>query len=231
MNIEIEKGISDFSLIIHPDDTSKIEMYESKMICENTIQNLLPVKERVINDRICYIYDVTGMQSLKDEFNTREIDFADVKELIKTIIDVGKALDEFLLTEDNLRLEQENVYIKNRHFYFLYFPCNETRISESLSRLSEFLISRVNHNDDSAVKMAYGFYNMVYSGDYAFDKLFSEYNGDSKCLEGENSDTDFYEEEALEEREYDGGSNKYKYLFSIIIIPLVLCIMAILGKI
>ena len=78
-------------------------------------------------------------------------------------------LEGFLLDPGHLWFSQESIFKNNRDgsFWFCYCPEGKENITEGFQKLMEYLLTKIDHKDQRAVKMAYHIYDQVIKEGYS----------------------------------------------------------------
>lgn len=254
VKIGFNNNINGSFLAVEVAESEQIIQYESRMLCENKIPYLIDTDMKIINDKIIFHYDINNCMSLRKRTERNELDGDDVYIVINSLVQLGKSLDDYLLTENHLILYPDLLFYRDNTDYleFIYYPCGAGNIEEALTALSEFLIRNINHSDPNAVMLAYKFFDMVNNKDFAFDVILENYklsssldvkkNNYDNALESSTinkgevkedieNDLDMDIADFYRYKESDIGFFSRNHFFSIIILASVLCIIAILGKI
>lgn len=178
MKTKVERTINEAYLIIEDDIkeendyTDGIE-FEIHMLKENAIEGLLPVGCRKKEGINTFMYSVRGYTSLFDMYENKEIRSEMLSVIIQGLQDTLSRLEEYLIKTDHILLDPQYVFINSvsEKLSLCVFPYSKSSLSEELKLLSEYLISKTDHNENRAIDLAYGLYRQVMSGDYRFDEL------------------------------------------------------------
>lgn len=145
------------------------EFFEEKMLRYNQLEGLLiPFSETRDTERKMW-YEITGKQSLELVLSNREMGQKLFCQLLSQLCSVIEKLDAFLLSENGMLLEAESIFIdrKTGQTVFTYLPGKTGLLAESMQRLVEYLLSRIDHKDMMAVKIAYEVYEKTLKDGYA----------------------------------------------------------------
>ena len=127
-------------LIIREDEMTG-DAYQRKMITENRIRGLLPCQIRYINGETLLYYEITSKQSVKGLFEGKHLTMKELKGLFISLKMVMEETASFLLPEDGLLIEPDMIFteLEKEEFYFVYDPFSESRGTQTLITLLEFL--------------------------------------------------------------------------------------------
>lgn len=145
------------------------ELFEEKMLRYNQLEGLLiPFSETRDTERKMW-YEITGKQSLELVLSNQEMGQELFCQLLSQLCSVIEKLDTFLLSENGMLLEAESIFIdrKTGQAVFTYLPGKTGLLAESLQRLVEYLLSKIDHKDMMAVKIAYEVYEKTLKEGYA----------------------------------------------------------------
>ena len=119
MQIEYIREIRDTYMQIETDNPGG---YRMKMITNNEISGLLKVTSRVVNGKTRYLYRITSMTNMEDEFQKKNMEFKDLEELMKAFSTVFSSMEDFLLDYGGLYLAPTDIYkdIKTGECIFTY---------------------------------------------------------------------------------------------------------------
>lgn len=147
--------------------------YEYPMITENKIPGLLRCLSSSENGKLQFWYEIGGRQTLKDWIAIKK---AGSELLRKLMIALAKAMEkagEYLLSEDGISLEPEQIFIdaKTQEILFCYRPCQKTDFSEAMKGFMEYYLSHMDHGDREKTKKCYDVYERCQEGYTAPDEL------------------------------------------------------------
>ena len=183
MEIEYIREIRDTYMQM---EASKASGYQMKMITSNEIPGLLRVNSRVVNGKTRYMYRITSMMNMEDEFHKRNMDFKDLEGLMKGFSVIFSSMEDYLLDYSGLILKPECIFkdIKTGEWKFAYTDSSEPSFEEGMKDFFEYVIRNINHKDIKAVTMAYGIYKRICEGNINPQDLF-EYEIKDDVEEGE----------------------------------------------
>lgn len=169
----IERELNHTYLVL--DFTTDEGDYRERMLRENSISGLLPVKKRFINALSEDFIDVTGLQSLEDMFFVKDMQKADINRLAESIKRVGDAAAECFLDEENILLDPKFIFydIAKDSYRFVCYPLNgqSQRPNDNIKTLLLFLMQHI-ENDDELIKRVYSAYGYSEAGRLTFASLY-----------------------------------------------------------
>lgn len=183
MEIEYVREVKDTFMQI---ESAKKDNYQMKMIMNNHIPGLLEINYRMVNGKTRYLYRISSMINMEDEFHKKNLCFEDLQALIKAFLKLFSSMENFLLDFNGLMLTPDTVYkdIRTSEWQFAYFVDKESDFEDDMKEFFEYIIRNVNHKDIRAVTMAYGIYKRICEGNFNPSELF-EYEEKDDIEEGE----------------------------------------------
>lgn len=205
--------------------------YGVKMLCDNPIKGLLSLSLHVFNGEKELYYDISTKQPLNVLYEKREMKKEDLEKLFLGLKAALRNLEEYLLDIERLVIKSEYIYIHSadESINLLYYPCEREEFEKEVYEFAEYILDRINNEDQQAVVYAYGFYRYIKEeqGDLseALERLLGEkeIKQDETAMESEEeeskntdnpwNDMDFYadEEEVMENQKLEKGNEKRKY--------------------
>lgn len=139
--------------------------YQHKMITENRMKHLLPCKIRYVDESSNFYYEISSRQSLRSMFEKREIGHEQLLCLFESIKAAVEELDAFLLDSRCLILHPDYIFgePETEEYFFLYYPYYIEEKEDEMTGMSltEFLVDRIDHEQEEAVDAAYKIYEMA----------------------------------------------------------------------
>lgn len=159
MKIEYIRNLTGSHMIIKDADYP-YENSELLMLLNNQVPGLLELQVIISNGKMEYWYDITGTTSLGTMMELFSLDGHKLRRMIEDIYDMNCQLEEYLLDGQNVAYLPELIYYdRNLEKYrFCYLPGVKTEAGNSIQTLAEYLLTKIDHKDQSAVKMGYAFY-------------------------------------------------------------------------
>ena len=159
-------------LIIREDEMTGDD-YQRKMITENRIRGLLPCQIRYINGETLLYYEITSKQSVKGLFEGKHLTMKELKGLFISLKMVMEETASFLLPEDGLLIEPDMIFteLEKDEFYFVYDPFSESRGTQTLITLLEFLADHVDGEDNTAMQAVYHMLDLAEKEPFVLDEI------------------------------------------------------------
>lgn len=159
-------------LIIREDEMTGDD-YQRKMITKNRIRGLLPCQIRYINGETLLYYEITSKQSVKGLFEGKHLTMKDLRGLFISLKMVMEETASFLLPEDGLLIEPDMIFteLEKEEFYFVYDPFSESRGTQTLIALLEFLADHVDGEDNAALQAVYHMLDLAEKEQFVLDEI------------------------------------------------------------
>ena len=145
MLIEIPKG-------------EDINQYSFKMLERNQIAGVLNCQERMEDGKSYWYADISKKRNLVQEFQDKEIRLEDMIVIFQQITPIVEELRNYLLNENMMVMDPEYIYkdLENDNLSVLILPWIQEE--NTIHKLAEFFLEKMNHRDENGVNAAYLFY-------------------------------------------------------------------------
>jgi hypothetical protein len=139
------------------------------MLLRKKLPGLLPMEKCYVNQSGEYWYNISGKQSLDTYCQIRNVGLEFIEQVIISICSEIEILDRNLIRPDCLLLEPGQIFVENRsrEIIFAAYPEEEETLSEKFRQLMEYLLTKIDHKDQEAVKTAYGLYEKTLDEGYS----------------------------------------------------------------
>ncbi|MCR5666688.1 MAG: FHA domain-containing protein [Eubacterium sp.] len=173
MEIRYQRDLNKSYMVIQKEQVDW-EDFEMRMIQQNKIEGLLEMFEVVQDQKLSFLYDISGMQSLDVYLQRKEVTKEFLQNLVYRLKQVSSRLQDYLLSQEALVLSLESVFIKNDEMKFVYLPGNEQGVAAGLQRLMENMLGQIDHSDRSCVELAYRLYQRTTEENFSFNSFLEE---------------------------------------------------------
>ena len=133
------------------------------------ISGIVPVNTTFADAATVCWYDITGMQAFDHALEMEMMDSQMLTQFLVSLCGTLERLESFLLDPRHLWFSRESIFKNNRDgsFWFCYCPEGKENITEGFQKLMEYLLTKIDHKDQRAVKMAYHIYDQVIKEGYS----------------------------------------------------------------
>ncbi len=210
--------------------------YMMKMLENNTIEGLLSMHSVNVNNKVCYLYDISGRIPLEEMYLTKEFSAADIGYFAGFIREIIAVADRYMLDLDGIVFDKKYIFcaVSENAWSLVYNSGMAGDARSGLKRVFEFILSRLDHRDRNAVILGYGLYKRVCQEEISiadvFDNVeqlveaeewYKETSGNMRPLEyelKEKINKDVLPEYISEEQETEKRIISYKVVVAVIAI-------------
>lgn len=159
MDISYKRELNHSYLILKNENQQALSDYPARMLFSNSINGLLPCTPRLIDGETFLYYEITSRQSLSQIYETKKFNSGDLKSLFEALFNTITCMEDYLLDADLLLLSPDYIYQDfESSFYFCCFPLESAPSGKYFISLTEYLLPKINHEDNHAVLLGYGLY-------------------------------------------------------------------------
>lgn len=159
--------------------------FEKEILTRSSISGILPVNTTFADAATVCWYDITGMQAFDHALETEMMDSQMLTKFLVSLCGMLEQLESFLLDPGHLWFSQESIFKNNQDgsFWFCYCPEGKKNITEGFQKLMEYLLTKIDHKDQRAVKMAYHIYDQVIKEGYSLIAIRESLTYDNVAVE------------------------------------------------
>lgn len=144
-NLELMSMGNEQFIVYRPANSDSIINYQLQMLTNNSIPGVLSLSRRQNNEDVALMYNITGMQTLKD-YMAKKNNKLTKSEFIKLISSVMKVFDDiypYQLPGGGILINPEYIYVKENEFTpsYVYIPVYNN--DKSIDELKEFFMGFV----------------------------------------------------------------------------------------
>lgn len=172
MKISYRREINHNYLVIEPEELDW-QHYEYQMMLENNIEGLLVFSMQQTNDQIRFSYDITSRQPLSRLLENTPVRTEEIRKLVIGIAGVLGNIEKYLLSANGMLLNPEYLYVDSESFriWICLVPGLRQEFAEDFSKLLEYLLGKVDHQDKESVVLAYGLYQETRKPNYGMEDI------------------------------------------------------------
>jgi hypothetical protein len=210
MEYAYQRG-EDGSFLVIKEAQRKTEDFDAKMLARVSLNKFLKRSVIAYDEGFQIRYEISGMQSAEKFYEERAIGRRELFQILWEIERAKKECQRFLLSEKHFFFRPAFAYLnfKNDGFRFVYLPEEETEFSEEMMEMAEFVLEKLDHQDEAAVEIAYELYERAGEENFLLRQFLeeAEKKENSKGKEEEDAEIERLEWEKRdrekEEREED----------------------------
>ncbi|MFI3172034.1 MAG: DUF6382 domain-containing protein [Eubacteriales bacterium] len=147
------------------------EDYQLAMLKENILDGILKVTGCGTNNGSQYLYDISGMISMKKLYERLTWDENAIKTFLKKLTKVIGLVKNHMLDINCIVLEPEYIFYKDEEYYFCYYPNLEKPLVESFHGWTEYLVKVVDYSNYDSVIWACGLHKESMEEQYNLEEL------------------------------------------------------------
>lgn len=158
MEVQYQRNHKESFMIIE-ENTYK-HTFEEKMLKENQIRSLLSFYTMELDGKVQFWYEITGLQSLWDYFQQETVTLETLEQVFLYLMLAFEEIRKYLLDTSRIYLDPKGVFVQRQGSFRLYL-CYCPFLTEEdggMDRLTEPLLSIVDHNRDSLARLCYEIY-------------------------------------------------------------------------
>ncbi|WP_026510985.1 DUF6382 domain-containing protein [Butyrivibrio sp. LC3010] len=171
MEIEYYKDAKHNYLILKADVNDE-NMFQYRMLENNSIEGLLPFSLRNMDGCFDLYYEMDSKQSIKNKYINRKMSYDRLAELFKAYVLAAKNLEDYLLDSSHIVLSPETIFedFSSGSFSFVYDPGYENILD---SGFLEELLEFADLEDDKAQGLIYKLLDSICDNGMDFNYLWS----------------------------------------------------------
>lgn len=194
--------------LVLEDRVKEEDRYLLRMLTENYIKNLLSCRCGYRNEEAVLKYEVSNMHSLATEYEHSILSSTELENMLLELLSIGTRAREYLLDEKNIVYNPEYMFVDveddSLNLLCVPYETDEMIALHHMNKgryyfLADFLLDKVDHNDEKAVKIAYEFYRMSKEELFSLEK-FCTY---IKRLQTDSKESKLTESEAVRTIPYE----------------------------
>lgn len=187
--------------LILEEDVRYEEDYQMRMIKENDIEGLLPVRGRGVDGRSQYSYDISGKVSARAMYEKAKLHKEDMLNLIHDLTQAVKDVRNHMLDINCILLDTDYIFYEDGKFYYCYYPVSHGSLCDEFHKLSEYFVSQVDYEEKEGVYMAYELHKATMEENYSLAKVIGRIEEETAPKEEEQHERE-NEDIIIEEKNY-----------------------------
>ncbi len=161
MEVSYKHDVAHSFLVIGPEGEVDTRAYPIRMVLGNEIPGLLPCRLQRADGKVLFYYEITARQPLFDIY--KKLTHGELKNIYLEFLRIFGELDMYLLDTGQLLLDPEYIYLdkEDNTLYLCYLPGYDKPAGEQLRVFTEYLLTRIEHQDPRGVMLGYGIYRLL----------------------------------------------------------------------
>lgn len=156
------------------------DCYQLEMLVKNQIPGLLVCRLGLWDEKAALYYEISSRQSLRLILERKRLNAKELYRLLESLQKSVKTCGAYLLDGNQLLLNPEYIYLEpdTWELAFCYFPFEEQALQDSLLNLAEYLLDRLDRQDQNAVALGYEFYRMAGEENASLEQVLEKYRSE-----------------------------------------------------
>lgn len=191
MEYAYQRG-EDGSFLVVKEAQRETEGFDVKMLVRARLNKFLKRSVIAYDEGFQIRYEISGMQSAEKFYEERAIGRRELFQILWEIERAKKECQRFLLSEKHFFFRPAFAYLnfKNDGIRFIYLPEEETDFSEEMMEMAEFILEKLDHQDETAVEIAYELYERAGEENFLLRQFLEEAEKKENRKEKEKEDAE-----------------------------------------
>lgn len=197
MRTEYKRDINGNYLVLYETEEPDTSSYQVRMLVGNIVPFVLKCKVQGIDGQFMVCFDITSKQSVATLYEEKKIGYEDLQMILGGFVQGMEEMSEYLLNPGNLVVKPEYMYVdlEKRQLYFCYLPGYEEDVRQKFQELTEYILPRLDHEDQKAVMLGYGVYRRALEDTFHLEYVKKELYQERENSGEKNLDAKLPEEE------------------------------------
>ena len=176
MREEYKRDMNHNYLILYGEDEINTDSYQVRMLVGNVIPSLLKCRIQGMDGRFLVYFDITSKQALSVLYEEKKMGVEDLRLIFGGFVKAMEDAAEYLMNPGQFIISPEYIYtdIEKRQIYFCMMPGYEKDIKEQFQLLTEYILPKIDHQDQDAVILGYGVYKRAMEDSFHLEHIKEE---------------------------------------------------------
>ena len=191
MRTEYKRDMNHNYLIIYGENEINTDSYQVRMLAGNVIPSLLKCRIQGMDGRFLIYFDITSKQAVNVLYEEKKMGVEDLRLIFGGFVKAMEDAAEYLINPGQFIMSPEYIYtdIEKRQIYFCMMPGYEKDIKEQFQLLTEYILPKIDHQDQDAVILGYGVYKRAMEDSFHLEHIKEElYKTQSSDVNGEKKE-------------------------------------------
>lgn len=170
MKAEYKRDLQNNYLILEIAEDDEESSYRIRMAEQNKITGLLPFHSSRKDGVLQLYYEITSMQSLESSFERKSMGYQDIVFVLSGIRNTLEELQKYLLNPSQIVFDARYVFFEpgRQSIELCYIPGKQN--DAPITMLAEYILKKLDHEDQQAVTIGYGFYQKTLEENFSLQK-------------------------------------------------------------
>ena len=176
MRTEYKRDMNHNYLILYGEDEINTDSYQVRMLVGNVIPSLLKCRIQGMDGRFLVYFDITSKQALSVLYEEKKMGVEDLRLIFGGFVKAMEDAAEYLMNPGQFIISPEYIYtdIEKQEIYFCMMPGYEKDIKEQFQFLTEYILPKIDHQDQDAVILGYGVYKRAMEDSFHLEHIKEE---------------------------------------------------------
>ena len=176
MRAEYKRDMNHNYLILYGEDEINTDSYQVRMLVGNVIPSLLKCRIQGMDGRFLVYFDITSKQALSVLYDEKKMGVEDLRLIFGGFVKAMEDAAEYLMNPGQFIISPEYIYtdIEKQEIYFCMMPGYEKDIKEQFQFLTEYILPKIDHQDQDAVILGYGVYKRAMEDSFHLEHIKEE---------------------------------------------------------
>ena len=191
MRTEYKRDMNHNYLIVYGENEINTDSYQVRMLAGNVIPSLLKCRIQGMDGRFLIYFDITSKQAVNVLYEEKKMGVEDLRLIFGGFVKVMEDAAEYLINPGQFIMSPEYIYtdIEKRQIYFCMMHGYEKDIKEQFQLLTEYILPKIDHQDQDAVILGYGVYKRAMEDSFHLEHIKEElYKTQSSDVNGEKKE-------------------------------------------
>lgn len=191
MRTEYKRDMNHNYLIVYGENEINTDSYQVRMLAGNVIPSLLKCRIQGMDGRFLIYFDITSKQAVNVLYEEKKMGVEDLRLIFGGFVKAMEDAAEYLINPGQFIMSPEYIYtdIEKRQIYFCMMPGYEKDIKEQFQLLTEYILPKIDHQDQDAVILGYGVYKRAMEDSFHLEHIKEElYKTQSSDVNGEKKE-------------------------------------------
>ena len=176
MRAEYKRDMNHNYLILYGEDEINTDSYQVRMLVGNVIPSLLKCRIQGMDGRFLVYFDITSKQALSVLYEEKKMGVEDLRLIFGGFVKAMEDAAEYLMNPGQFIISPEYIYtdIEKQEIYFCMMSGYEKDIKEQFQFLTEYILPKIDHQDQDAVILGYGVYKRAMEDSFHLEHIKEE---------------------------------------------------------
>lgn len=176
MKADYKRDMNHNYLILSGEQEVDTSSYQVRMLAGNVLPSILRCRMQGLDGKTMFYYEITSKQSLTSVYEKRKLGLEELQLIFGGFVQAMEEMAEYLLNPGQLVLDPEYIYVdvEKKSLFFCYLPGYEKEVREQFQAFTEYILPKLDHEDNRAVILGYGVYRRALEDSFHLEHIKQE---------------------------------------------------------